>query len=387
MEVLGDAKAVIDDDGDGRRSDEGGKGRREPVLEPRGGGGAGGQTEVWVPSAAAVRRAGVRSPSTAQAHTERESAWAEEDRAVARRLEHLDTVATRLEEAGAEIEANIDLLGLEHGRLRRAGVDHPGSNDEPPGDHPAGRTRTDEALGGGGGDGRARQRRRDTEVGNNASQRSPGTARGRLKARGSGVVSRRLVAPTVSSRNKAASSSKLPPRGAPTTSRGRGVTPSRSPARHRVQRLAGSGGGRKPKGHGDDDDLYEDFAGGEGRAVGVQVSGARRAASRSRAENVSEEEESTRRRRRARQRGRRGGERNGDSSGVTVSSASEEPGEWRQAGRGVSDRLLYPDDSSSDHGYCGDSPGGGGEGESGAPARRRERQEMEEQDEDKEGAR
>eukprot|EP00752_Nemacystus_decipiens_P007832 g6997.t1 len=410
MEVLGDAKAVMDDDGGGGGRD--GEHGSAPKSRADGRGSGDEHSDVWVPSTAAAARA--QSPPSARAQTERQSAWAEEDNAVARRLAHLDTVAARLEEAGAEIEANIDLLGLEHSRLRRA-VDlhhpHPGpapGSNEPRGHPDAGWTRTDEALGGGG---RGRWRRRERETGSTSPRRrSTAAARGgRAKARGAGsVVSRRLVAPTVSSKNKATSRPADPRAAAAaaaaatrTRIRGRGTTigtppPARSPSRRRTQKPVAGRREKKAKGHRDDDSdgLYEAYAGARGRGerpVVVRMVGSRGSWSWDRAGGESWEGSATRGSRGRRRGGRRGGERRRDD----VFGSEEEEGEEeeeeegsagrRSGGRRGSGRPLYSDYDGRDggRGYY-DDPGSGGDGESGTSARRQGRPEMEEQGEDDE---
>lgn len=414
MEVLGDAKATMDNDGgsDGRdgRDDESGNAPKSRIS------GGEERSDVWAPSTAGAG-AGVararRSPPSAQARTKPSSAWAEEDKAVARRLKHLDTVAARLEEAGAEIEANIDLLGLEHSRLRRAvdhhhhpdGYDLHGSSERPGDPDLDGWTRTDEDFGGGAGGGRGRRRRRDKEAGGSAPNRPLGAARGRVKVRAGGgggggsVVSRRLVAPTVSSKNKTTSRPGPGGAAAATRARSRGTTPapagSRSPTRPRfwAQRVAG-GRGRKAKGRGDDG-LGEAYEGRErrGRPVVVRVVGGGAGRSGDHAGSVSEDDRSVTGSGLQHDRRRRGGERSGDD--VLGAEEEREPAQWRRTGgRRGSGRPLYSDDDGEEEGFGDgddrgyyDSAGSGSEGESGASTRGHERQEMEEQDDEDERAR
>ncbi|CAN0557302.1 unnamed protein product, partial [Ectocarpus sp. 12 AP-2014] len=219
---LGEAREVVDNDGDGSSDAASSEGAEQPL---------GVRVEVRVPSVNGTEAPpppGDKARRTATA-ARRESAWTqegEEDRAVARRLEHLDRVAARLEEAGAEIEANIDLLGLEHGRAprRSAAATYGGGNGGLPDIiyHDArrrstGRVEEDHSISrfaNGGRRRRARKRRDggDKRVDSPVALQRP--ARGRPKARGGGeggrgggVVSRRLAAPTVSSSNKAVASS------------------------------------------------------------------------------------------------------------------------------------------------------------------------------------
>lgn len=379
VEVLGEAKAVIDyeDDGSGSCSDSSGA-RDERAHQPYGGAGGGARAEVWMPSTTTVRPAEVWSP-TSQAGARRESAWMEEDRAVARRLEHLDKVAARLEEAGAEIEANIELLGVEHGRPRSAVHDHTGGNslqqyyrqgwartDETLG-REGGGSRLDVADGGGGaGGGRVRQRR-SNEGGTPAAQRSLGTARGRLKARG-GVVSRRLVAPTVSSNNKAKSSSGGGSGGA--MSRDRGTTMSKSPTRHRTQKKLSRSRGRTKEASRNDD--FSDYGSDrEGRVVAGGVHRGGQVLSRSGRTTVFKDQPT---------RVRQGGRRSGRQHGGDTWTADEESPERRSARGEESGRLR-----SSRDGDINDDIGGrdgDGEREHETASYLRERQETEGQEED-----
>lgn len=192
-----EAKAVIDD-GTGVFGGDGGAGSSAVRGPPPGGDGGRGRSEVWVPSVVRAAPPG-RQERDARRTT---PGWKEEDKAMRRRLQHLDKVTARLEDAGAGIEAKLEILASEASRPAvynsgRPTPDARGSAD----------ARGREQLGfgtEGGGNARARKakdERPQRHADNPYEQRPTFTARGRRRVQVSRGVGR-LAAPTVSSRAK-----------------------------------------------------------------------------------------------------------------------------------------------------------------------------------------